>query len=338
MNLSKLHLLKLNIFKKTLLVKFFLLSVFCFSSISIYAQDLDDIDELLIDKDVENYSIRVFSNYKVNKFSIKNEDSKVKFVPNNRYGIGLGFANKKMIVDIAFNIKNKNKEATRRFDLQGTTILKNRHYLNIYVQTYKGFMAKHNFYEPSVFRENMRSVNFGVNYLYTLDDLEFSYSLLKAGLSKAGHDDIFITGGIGAFYGFDYFSAKPSILSETATSYFNEQGNIKRYQGVAIGVLAGLITYFKLPENFSATLNLIPGMGLMNKKITLQDSGYKPSNRMIYKLDFSVGLNYSFNKLYASLTYSNGLYGTDFDYNNKYRLNLTNAKLAIGYRFKSKKK
>lgn len=337
MNLITHHLLKQKFFKKTLFFKFFLPFVFCFACISADAQDIDDLDELLIDRDIENYSIRVLSNYKVNKFSILNNDSRIRFVPNNRYGLGLGFANKKVIVDVAFNIKNKNKEETRRFDLQGTTILKNRHYVNIYAQTYRGFNAKNNFGEPSAFRGDVRSVSVGLNYLYTLDEIEFSYSLLKAGLSEDQDRDVFITGGLGVFYGFDYFSARPSILTENASLFFNEQGNIKRYGGLAMGVLAGFISYFKLPENITATLNVMPGIGLMNKKIFLQDGSYRPSNPLIYKLDFLVGVNYSFLQYYAGLTYGNGLYSTDFDNDNNYRLNLTNAKLVIGYKFKSRK-
>ena len=91
MNLIIYHLSKQNIFKKSLIVKLFLLVAFCFSCISIHAQDVDDLDSLLIDRDIENYSIRIFSNYKVNKFSIKDDNSKVKFVPNNRYGIGVAY-------------------------------------------------------------------------------------------------------------------------------------------------------------------------------------------------------------------------------------------------------
>lgn len=330
-------MLKQNIFKKILTIKLFLLLVTCFICFFSGAQDLDDIDSLLIDRDIENYSIRIFSNYKVNKFSVINNDSRVKFVPNNRYGLGLGFANRKVIVDIAFNIKNKNKEETSRFDLQGTTIVKHQHYVNIFAQMYRGFKAKHNFDEPTTFRNDVRSVSFGINYLYTLDEVEFSYSLLKAGLDEKDNQDIFITGGVGVFGIYDYFSAKPSILSETASSSFNEQGNVKRYNGAAIGVLVGFISYFKLPENITATLNVMPGLALMNKKVTLQDGSYRPSNPMLYKLDFSVGLGYNLKQYYAILTYSNGLYSTDFDNDNKYRLNLTNAKLAIGYRFKIKK-
>lgn len=320
------------------MVKFFILLIFCFSCVSIHAQDITDLDSLLIDRDVDNYSVRLFTNFKVNKFSIKDGNSKARYVPNNRHGLGVGFANRKIIIDIAFNIKNPNKERTRKFDLQGITILKDRNYVNVYAQTYRGFTAKNNFDEPQVYRDDIKSVSIGVNYLYTFDDIEFSYSLLKAGFSEKNNENVFITGGIGAFTSYDYFSAKPSLLSETTSPYFNEQADIESYSGMAIGVLAGLITYFKLPENITATVNVMPGIGVMRKKINLEESSYIPSDPLLYKLDFLIGLGYSYKQYYASLTYSNGLYSTDFGYGNSYNLNLTKAKLAIGYRFKKKKK
>ncbi len=336
MNLITFFVSNQIIIEKPYHLKCLLLFSLCLNCLFVNAQDIEDIDSLLVDRDLDNYSLRLFTNFKANKFSIQNDDYKARFVPNNRHGLGIGVANRKIIIDIAFNIKNANKEETKKFDLQGVTILKNRHYTNLYIQTYKGFTAKNNFDEPSVFRDDLRSVSFGVNYLYTFDDIEFSYALLKAGLAEKRHEKIFITGGVGLFTGFDYFSSNSSILTETTNIYFNEEADIKRYQGVTAGILAGFISYFKLPENITATVNFMPGMGLMYKKITDQEGSYTPKHPMLFKLDFMVGLGYNFDRYYVSLTYSNGLYTTHFDNDNRYRLNLTNAKLAIGYRFRSR--
>ncbi|SDR92522.1 DUF4421 family protein [Winogradskyella sediminis] len=312
----------------------FLLFICCLGCISLYGQDLDS---LLVDRDDRNYSLRIFSNFKVNKFNITDSDSKTKFVPNNRYGLGAGFANKKIIIDIAINIKNPNKEKTSRFDLQGTTILKNKNYVKIFTQVYKGFNVKNDFDEPTVFRGDIRSVSVGLNYLYTFSDIEFSYSVLKAGLANKNYDNVFITGGIGAFGSFDYFSGNPSILSETTSPYYNEQADVKRYKGLSFGVLAGFISFFKLSNNISATLNVMPGIGLVDKRVQLQDDSFKPSDPMLYKLDFLVGLSYNLNRYYVSLTYNNGIYSTNLDYGNNYLLNLTKAKLAVGYKFGNRK-
>ncbi|MBQ0787858.1 MAG: DUF4421 family protein [Oceanihabitans sp.] len=318
--------------------KLFFLLLFGFSFFSARSQTLEDVDSLLVDRNLENYSVRIFSNFKVKKFTIKDGDSKSKFVPNNRYGLGFGLASEKFIIDLAFNIKNPNKSETKRFDLQATTILKKQHYVNLYIQTYKGFNVKNDFDVPTVFRSDIRSVTFGINYLYTFDDVAFSYSQLKAGLPQKRNKDVYITGGLGVFGVYDYFSADATILSEETNAYYNEEANIKRYNGRALGLLAGFVSYFKLPENITATFNFMPGIALINKKITLEEDSYRPSNPMLYKIDFHVGLGYSYKRYYASLTYGNGFYTTDFDNDNKYFFNLSNAKLAIGYKLKGRKK
>jgi len=292
------------------------------------------VDSLFIDHDLKNYSARVFSNFKVKKFRLLNEDYKMRYVPNNRFGLGFGFANKKELIDIAFNIKSGKKEATKRFDAQGTIILLEHHYFNGYFQAYRGFNLRNDFDEPSVFRTDVKSWTIGFNYLYTFSEIEFSYSLLKAGLGKY-NKNVYITGGVGTFAMFDYFSASGSVLPENGLMYFNEQADIKRYNGRAVGILGGFLSAFILPENFIATCNFMPGIALINEDVTLQDgSSYKPSNPMLYKLDISLALSYNVDRYYINLMYGTGIYSSRLGYDNKYNFNLSMAKLAFGYKLK----
>ncbi|MDW5288174.1 DUF4421 family protein [Formosa sp. PL04] len=296
------------------------------------------VDKLFIDHNIDNYSIRLFSNYKLKQFRIGNEDDfKSRYVPNNKYGIGFGFASSKLLIDIAFNLKTNKENITNRFDMQGTSILAKKNYVNFYVQTYKGYNVRNNFDEPFVFRDDIKSVTVGFNVLHTVPDIEFSYSMLKAGLDKLDRK-VYITGGLGAFAFYDYFSAEGNILDEPYDDdYFNEQAHIKRYNSAAIGVLGGLMSVFKLPYNFMASCNLMPGIGLMYKHVTLQDDTYKPSNPMIYKVDYTFALGYNVKLYYVSLIYGGGVYSTDLGFGNNYSFNLTKAKLAIGYKIGARK-
>ena len=90
-------------------------------------------DSLFIDHNIKNYSLRLFTNYKVKQFRIKNGDFKSRYVPNNRYGLGVGFASSKVLIDLAFNVKTNKEEVTYRFDAQGTMIVRKRHYANVYI-------------------------------------------------------------------------------------------------------------------------------------------------------------------------------------------------------------
>lgn len=314
-----------------------------FSSQSQIIKDRDSltvvevVDSLFIDHDIKNYSLRVFSNYKIKQFSIRNDDSKSRYYPNNRFGLGFGFASSKVLIDIAFNIKTDNEEVTNRFDGQGTLIIGKHHYINGFLQVYNGFNEKNNFDVPSEFRSDIKSVTVGFNYLYTLSEIEFSYSLLKAGLAKR-NKNIYITGGLGVFGVYDYFSGNDGILSTPSEPYYNEQAQIENYNSVAIGVLAGFLSVFMLPKNFIATCNIMPGLALMNKNVTLDDYSYKPSNPMLYKLDFHIGLGYNAKSYYISLIYGTDWHSTSLDFGNTYNFNLSKAKLAFGYKLGRKKK
>ena len=294
------------------------------------------IDSLFIDHDLSNYSARIFSNYKVKQFRLLNDGNRSRYIPNNRFGVGFGVANSKLLIDIAFNIKTGKKETTDRFDAQGSIIIGHHNYFSFYLQTYKGFNIRNNFDEPDVFRHDVKSSTVGFNYLYTFSKIEFDFALLKAGLPKRDRR-IQITGGIGTFAMFDTFSADGNVLIENGAQYFNEEAEIRKYSGRAVGILGGFLSQFVISDRFIATCNLMPGVALMNKKIRLDDGSYRPSNPMLYKLDFSFALGYSINRYYINLIYGTGIYATNFDFNNQYLFNHSMAKFAIGYKLKVKK-
>ncbi|WP_240640221.1 DUF4421 family protein [Mangrovimonas spongiae] len=297
---------------------------------------LETVDTLFVDRDFSNYSLRVFTNYKGRTLKLKDDNSKSRFVPNNRHGIGIGVANSKMVLDIAFNLKTKKKNATKRFDMQGATILGKHNYVNFYLQSYKGFLAKNDFGEPSIFRSDIKSLTAGFNYLYTLSEIEFSYSLLKAGLARK-HKNVYITGGLGVFAFFDYFSANGAILPQQYYQYYSEQAQIKRYKGMGVGLLGGLLSVFVLPKNIIASCNLMPGVALINNQVVLNDDDYRPKKPMLYKLDFTLSLGYNFKRFYVNLSYGGATYFTKLGYGNKYQSNISNAKLAVGYKLKKKR-
>ena len=295
------------------------------------------VDSLFIDHNIKNYSLRFFFNYKLKQFAIRNDDTRLRYLPNNKYGVGVGFASSKILIDIAFNLKTNKDEVTNRFDAQGTIIIGKHHWVNGYAQFYKGFKVTNNFDEPNVFRDDIKSSTVGFNYLYTLNEIEFSYSLLKAGLAKR-NKNVYLTGGIGVFGIYDYFSANGDIIPDDSKLYFNEQAQIKRYNSAAVGVLAGFLSVFMLPKNLIASFNVMPGIGLMNKKVELQNDSYRPSNPMLYKLDLSVALGYNVERYYITLIYGTDIYSTSLDFGNQHVFNLTKAKLAFGYKLGANKK
>ncbi|MFD2551005.1 DUF4421 family protein [Bizionia sediminis] len=295
------------------------------------------VDSMLIDRDLSNYSLRVFSNYKVKRFTLRDADSKTRFIPNNQFGIGFGFASRKIIVDIAFNLKTNKEEITNRFDLQGTTILGKNHLVGLSIQTYKGFNVRNNYNDPTVFRSDIKSTTVGFNYLFMLSEIEFSFALLKAGLAQR-NKSVYLTGGLGFFGIHDYFSGNNGVLSSLGRENYNTQGHVKRYSSQSVGLLGGFISAFMLPKNIIASFNIMPGIGIVNKKVTTLTDSYKPGKPFLFKLDYTAALVYDVERFYVSLIYDGSAYATSLGYDNTQQFSLSKAKLAFGYKLKAKKK
>ncbi|HLV39336.1 DUF4421 family protein, partial [Xanthomarina sp.] len=320
-----------------------LLCLLC-SSFLIHAQKISKkdslstrqaIDTLLIDRDMNNWSIRVFTNYKGQSFSLRKDSDKVSFTPNNRAGVGIGLGTSKLIIDIAFNLKGHEENPTKRFDLQGSLIVGEHNLVNLYVQRYKGFNVKNNFNEPEFFRDDVTSLSIGFNYLYTFKTISFSSSILKAGLSEEKKKH-FISAGVGGFMVYNNISGDSPLIPDNGI--YNQDAYLDGLKGAGAGISAGVLSVFVLPANFFATLNVIPGIGLMYKKGYVETGDYKVSNPLLYKLDFEAGLGYSFKNFYTTIAYGSGIYTTNLDYGLNYLYSNTKAKLAVGYKIRVNKK
>jgi hypothetical protein len=321
--------------------------LFCFLclTISSNAQNLKALDSLkpkqvldtlFIDRDINNWSIRFFANYKQQKFALKDDADKLSFVPNNNLGVGVGLGTSKLIVDIAINIKGKKENQTQRFDMQGSLILGSHHLIGLLVQRYKGFNVSNNFNEPESFRDDILSVSVGLSYLYTLDEISFSSSIVENRLSKI-NKKYFITAGFGGFIIYDNFSADSSIIPDGPV--FNEDSSLDDFKGTGIGISCGMLSVFILPGNFFASLNVVPGVGVMYKTVgsetTTDQTVKKP---MLYRLDFDAGIGYNWKRYYLTFGYGTGFYSTDLNYGLNYFFSNTKAKVALGYKIKSNKK
>ncbi|MCX7547500.1 DUF4421 family protein [Xanthomarina sp. F1114] len=293
------------------------------------------IDTLLIDRDMNNWSIRLFTNYKGQSFNLINDGDKLAFKPNNRAGVGFGLGTSKLIIDIAFNLKGNRENDTKRFDMQGSFIVGDHNLVNLYVQRYKGFNVNNNFNEPDVFRDDITSLSIGLNYLYTFNKISFSSATLKAGLAN-DEKKHFISAGVGGFMVYNSFMGDGSLIPDNGN--FNGDAYLEQFKGVGVGVSGGILSVFVLPANFFATLNVIPGIGLMYKKGYSETDHYNVSNPLLYKIDFEAGVGYSYKRFYATLVYGSGIYTTNLDYGLNYVYSNTKAKISVGYKIRVNKK
>lgn len=287
------------------------------------------IDTLLIDRDINNWSLRLISIFKEQRLKLKDNENTLNFVPNNRVGIGIGFATRKLILDISFPIKNKKKDPTQRFDLKGLYFYKH-HFFNFFIQDYKGFNITNNFDQPEVFREDIGSFSLGIDYLYFPNSGEFSFGALKSGLFK--QKKTVHSFGLGGFMVMNKVRTSKTVIPVGSQSLFNNEALLNEYKGTSLGVMGGFATIIVLPYDFFVFFYVAPGIGLSDKSINSEDGSYRPKNPLIYRLGFFGGLGYNGKHFYVNLTAGRNIYATDLDFGNRGAIRITNAKLSIGYK------
>ncbi|RLD93080.1 MAG: hypothetical protein DRJ29_09910 [Bacteroidetes bacterium] len=312
---------------------------FCmlFFSTSLFSQDsifLDKIklpsfiDTLFIDRDLNNWSVRLFTNYKNNRFLLNSGDERLAYIPNNPIGVGFGLGTRKIILDIAFNIKSKNEEPTERFDLTVAMML-NHHSIDFFLQSYSGY--NFNYQDQEGFRSDISDFASGVDYMYIFNASEYSMAAMKSGLGRQKKSAISF--GLGGFLYLTRTSADSSIVPPELYPYFNEESRIVELSGIGTGVHASLNAMVPFLKNFFASASITPGIGLMYKFVETESGSYNPEDPFIYKLDISTMLGYNANKYYINFTLGNVLFRTSLDHSNWVLNNTVKSKLAVGYKF-----
>jgi len=293
------------------------------------------IDTLFIDRDINNWSIRLFTNYKAQRFRLSNDNHKLIYVPNNPAGVGFGLATKKIILDLAFNIKTNKEEPTERFDMQGSLTYQ-KHNIDFVFQRYKGFNVEDDLGNQEDFREDLISSSISLSYMYLYNSSQYSVSAIKSGLSR--QKKAALSFGLGGFFFMNNKSADSTIIPQELQVQFIEEAQIINLNGIGAGIIGGVTTILPLPYDFLISFSLIPGIGLMYKNIETENSSYTPSNPMLYSLEMAGAFGYNGHRIYVNITTKLGIIGSDLGYGNKSYHSGFNAKLSVGYKLRSRSK
>lgn len=287
------------------------------------------VDSLIFSEKL-NWSVRLLGNFKQQQFRIKDDYEQLEYKPNNPFGVGVGIANQRLVIDIVFNIKGavKKEEQTKKFAAEGAFILK-RNLFTFTLENVHGYNISNDQNDTEIFREDISIFTLGVGYLHMLGKNKFSVREMKSGTN--GADKTSVTFGLGGFLLINSLNADDSIIPPDAVPYFNDEAQIRKINAYGAGVLGGIASYFKLPANFYATAYVAPGIGLEYKEIKTIEGSYKPSNPLVYKTDLFGSLGYNRKKFYINFTFSTNLYFASLDYNNRASLGITKSKLIFGY-------
>ncbi len=293
------------------------------------------LDTLLIDRDLRNWSLRLFGNGKTQIFRMSNENIKLTYIPNNNFGTGIGLATRKLILDLAINIRDPRTDNTKRFDLQGGYITKN-HVFDAYIQVYEGFNVGNSLNSNDEFRDDINSTAIGLDYIYLFNKDEFNQGMLRSGLKNQKRN---VTSfGAGAFILFNQVSADRSIVPEEFEDEFNAQGQLTRFTDYGGGVMLGFFGLFKLPSNFFAAFGAKAGAGLVAKKGVTDELTYNPRIPGIYTFSASGLIGYRRQRFYTNFSFGGGIYLTGLGFSNDVFFTHAQGKLVFGYRLFGRKK
>lgn len=288
--------------------------------------------KVLLDSFVVNdkldWSVRLVSNFKEQRFKLSNDEGSINYIPNNPFGIGVGIANQKLVIDILFNIKTKNKEHTNKLAAEGSLML-NKNFFTFLLENVQGYNVSNSFNDLEEFREDFKLFSAGLSYLYLFNNKYITPRAMKSGLYN--YDKPTISLGLGGFFIINSLHTEGSIVPEELLPFFNEQAQITELFAFGAGVLGGFITYIPLPANFFLSLHLAPGIGLNYKNIQTETVEYKPERPILYKADAFGAIGYNRKKFYINFTYATSMFFTSIDYDNRTSLRVTKSKLIFGY-------
>ena len=293
----------------------------------------DFIDTLFIDRDINYWSIRLFTHLKSNWFGIMNSDQKLSYVPNNLFGIGVGLGTRKLLLDIGFSPGGNQENVTHRIDLQTAFILK-KHFLEAYLHRYQGYNVRSDLDMPEVFRKDLRTLSTGVNYFYLFNADNYSIAADNSGHSR--QKKMAGSFAIGGFLFFRNLRADSSIVGGILRNDFNEEAQIERMVGISGGFQGGFTIIFPLPYYFFTSLSIYPGVGLKYENITSETSSYVVENPIFLKMETAGSTGYNGNRIYVTFRLSFNIGTNELGYGNQSISGAWRAKLAVGYKLQKR--
>lgn len=155
------------------------------------------IDSLVFSEKLD-WSVRLVGNFKQQRFTLKNHQDKLYYKPNNPYGIGIGIANQKLVIDIVFNIKTQEEALqTDKFAAEGALVFK-KNFIGFLLENVHGYHISNNVNNAEIFRKDMSIFSLGLNYLHLFKNEHFSVRMIKSGITS--HEKTSVSFGFGGFF------------------------------------------------------------------------------------------------------------------------------------------
>lgn len=290
-------------------------------------------------------AVRLVSVTKYNYFRIRDKinNTKLRYRPVRDVSLGVGVSYKWFSLDITFALglsNNSEFEDTRSFDFQGS-MFSSKQYISATLQYYKAYKLSGlsgvdvPMSDASQRREDIRTINFGLQYMYAFNYTRFSFKapfVFNEVQRKSAGSPI-----LGASFNLFVMNSDSSIVANELKDYFDPLLHMDDLNIMSAAISLGYMYTLVYKKHFFLTMSIIPG-------VNVNAGDFQPGSRQYIPLN----VNWSINSMNA-IGYNGRKFYTGFHF----LLNTFNSRLAkklftvvghgkgsifIGYRFGGKKK
>jgi hypothetical protein len=305
------------------------------------AEDIlyQDQDTNYIKSYAERISIKILANNKFNTFRLWDQslNSSIRYRPDLGVNFGIGAAYKWFALDISTSLGFSEDHISNSIyrDIQGR-VLTSKHYLRIRYQYYYGYKMDYisgdeaDLLDEYETRLDMRTLQFGVQYLYCFNYGKFSlkapFVMNERQKKSAGS---FVAGAGMYMYVLDADSAL--IPGELALLPVN-RNSFSELNVVSSTANFGYMYSIVIKGRFFITLGLIPGMGIKN-------GDYRVGNRVLINSALSLSfktmnaIGYNGMRIFGGLQLISNYYFMPLEKNLRSSVLEGRSSLYFGYRF-----
>lgn len=289
----------------------------------------------------DQLALRFVMNRKLNYFNTKDKSSNegALFRPNRGLNLGIGASYRWFALDLVFSTNlwqdDQLKDSKSR-DFQGR-VYTNKHFIEAKMQYYDGYTMDRVYGESSydnALREDIRTLNLGLQYLFAFNYLKFSFKapfVLSEVQKKSA-------GSVIAGAGFNLYTINgdSSIIPLDAVKDINPSLMYDDMMALNLSVKLGYMYTHVLKGNYFVSLGAIPGIGytIGDYRVNTRES---LSKNLTWNFKGLATVGYNADVMFYGLQYILDVNTIKQDYNARTMIGGGKISVLIGYRFDVKK-
>lgn len=296
---------------------------------------------------IRNYgkevAVRLVATNKYNYFRLRDRINKtrIRYRPVRDISLGAGVSYKWFALDITFSLglsDDSQFENTRSFDFQAR-MFSSKQYISFTLQYYQAYLlgglsgVDIDLAEASERREDIRTITFGLQYVYAFNYTRFSmkapFVFNEAQRKSAGSPVL------GASFNMFQMDADSSIVPPEVSGYFDPQLQMEDLSIISAAISLGYMYTFIYKKHYFLTLSLIPGLNINGGDYFTTTRSYVSPNVNL-KLNSMNAIGYNGRKFFAGFSLvADGIFSR---IRKKLSVEIGHGKLNafVGYRFGKK--